>query len=59
MAKRPDFAALVAGLLVAAFGIVLLLDAAGDLHLRLAALGPIAALICGGTVLASGLSRRD
>jgi hypothetical protein len=49
---------LVAGVLVAAFGVVLLLDASGDLDLRFGALAPIAALICGATLLASGLSRR-
>ena len=59
MAERPDLVALVAGVLVAAFGVVLLLDAGGDLHLRFAALAPIAALICGATLLAAGLSRHD
>lgn len=54
-----DRAALVAGLLIAAFGVVLLLDATGSLDLRFAALAPIAALICGATLLAAGLSRSD
>ena len=58
MARRPNLPVLVAGVLVAAFGVVLLLDASGDLDLRFGALAPIAALICGGTLLASGLSRR-
>jgi hypothetical protein len=49
---------LVAGILVAGFGVLLLLDAGGDLDLHLAALAPIAAFICGATLLASGLSRR-
>jgi hypothetical protein len=49
---------LVAGLLVAAFGVVLLLDAAGSLDLRFAAFGPIAVFVCGATLLATGLSRR-
>jgi hypothetical protein len=58
MAKRVDPAALVAGLMVTGFGVVLLLDAAGDLDLHFAAFGPIAAFMAGATLLASGLSRR-
>jgi hypothetical protein len=58
MARRPDLATLVAGLLVAGFGVILLLDAESDLDFGFAALGPIAAFICGATLLASGLSRR-
>ncbi|MFL5842922.1 MAG: hypothetical protein ACJ77Z_20955 [Thermoleophilaceae bacterium] len=58
MAKRADPAALVAGLMVAGFGVVLLLDATGAFQLRFAALGPIAAFMVGATLLASGLSRR-
>jgi hypothetical protein len=57
MADRPDLATLVGGALIAAFGVVLLLDASGSLHLRFAALAPIAAFICGATILAAGLSR--
>jgi len=59
MARRIDMAALIAGILVAAFGVVLLLDATGSLHLRLAVLLPVAAFICGATLLAIGLTRRD
>jgi hypothetical protein len=59
MAKRIDMAALVAGLSVALFGVVLLLDANGDIHLRFAALAPIAAFMAGATLLALGLGRRD
>ena len=59
MANRLDMGALVAGALIAAFGVVLLLDASGVLHLRFVVLGPIAALICGATLLAIGLTRRD
>jgi hypothetical protein len=58
MAERVDPAALVAGLMVTGFGVVLLLDATGVLNLRFAALAPIAALMIGATLLASGLSRR-
>jgi hypothetical protein len=52
-------AVLVGGALVAAFGVILLLDAGGDLELRFAALAPIAAFIAGATLLAAGLDRRD
>lgn len=58
MADRIDIPALVAGVLVAAFGVIILLDAGGDLDLSFAALGPIAAFICGATLLAMGLMRR-
>lgn len=53
-----DPATLVAGIVVIAFGVVLLLDAGGQIHLRFAALAPIAAFMAGATLLASGLSRR-
>jgi hypothetical protein len=58
MAKRVRTPELVAGILVAAFGVLLLLDAGGDLDLHFAAVAPIAAFICGATLLATGLSRR-
>jgi hypothetical protein len=58
MAKRLDITALVAGALIAILGVVLLLDASGDLHLRFAALAPIGAFIAGATLLTAGLTRR-
>ncbi len=58
VAKRVDPATLVAGLVVTGFGVVLLLDASGELNLRFAALAPIAAFMVGAVLLASGLSRR-
>jgi hypothetical protein len=58
MADRVDMAALVAGALIALFGVVLLLDASGDLHLKFVALAPIAAFIAGATLLTAGLTRR-
>jgi hypothetical protein len=58
MAKRLDLAALVAGALIAIFGVVLLLDASGDLDLKFVALAPIAAFITGATLLTAGLTRR-
>jgi hypothetical protein len=57
--RRIDVVALIAGALVAGFGVVLLLDAGGQLSLRFAALAPIATLIAGATLLAAGLTRRD
>jgi hypothetical protein len=58
MTKPRDLAAMVAGVLIALFGVVLLLDASGDLHLRFAALAPVAAFIAGATLLTAGLTRR-
>ena len=59
MAKALDKVVLVAGLLVAAFGVVLLLDANGTVDLGLAAIGPIAAFMGGALLLTLGLSRSD
>ena len=59
MAERIDKAALVAGLVVAAFGVILLLDAGGAVDLHFAAIAPIAAFMAGAILLALGLSRRD
>ena len=59
MTRRPDLTALVAGLAVAAFGVVLLLDAAGALDLRFSALAPLACATVGAILLTSGLTRRE
>jgi len=59
VARRPDPTSLVAGLAIAAFGVVLLLDATGTLDLRFAALAPLACGVVGVILLASGLTRRD
>jgi hypothetical protein len=58
MGRRLDAPVLVAGLVVIAFGVVLLLDAGGQIHLTFAALGPLAAAAVGATLVASGLARR-
>ncbi|MEA2405714.1 MAG: hypothetical protein QOE08_2361 [Thermoleophilaceae bacterium] len=58
MTRRPDPAALVAGLVVGALGVVLLLDSRGALDLGLASLAPIACAAVGAVLVASGLSRR-
>jgi hypothetical protein len=57
--RRPEVPSLVAGLVVAALGLVLLLDRTGALDLRFAALAPIMCAALGAILLASGLSRRD
>ena len=59
MGRRPDPTSLVAGLALAAFGVVLLLDATGGLDLHFAALGPLACALVGVILLTSGLTRRD
>jgi hypothetical protein len=56
---RPDVPSLVAGVAIAAFGTMLLLDQVGSLHLGFAALAPLACAVVGGILLATGLSRRD
>ena len=58
MADRLDIAAIVAGALIALFGVLLLLDSSGDVNLRFAALAPIGAFIAGATLLTAGLTRR-
>ena len=58
MARRTDLSSIVAGVLIAGYGVVLLLDASGVLRLRFAAYGPLAALLVGATLLVSGLTRR-
>ncbi len=55
---RPDAPALVAGLVLVAFGAVLALDAAGALDLTFEALAPIACAAVGAVLLATGLARR-
>ena len=57
MARRPDPTSLVAGLALAAFGVVLLLDASGTIALNFAALAPLACAVVGVILLASGLTR--
>jgi hypothetical protein len=57
--RRPDGPSLVAGLSVLVLGLVLLLDHAGVLDLRFAALGPLVCAVLGAILLASGLAKRD
>jgi hypothetical protein len=57
--RRPDAPSLVAGLAIAAFGAILLLDRADVLDLRFAALAPLVCAVLGVILLATGLVRRD
>ena len=57
MRSSPDITSVVAGICVAALGVLLLLDAAGTFDLRFAVLGPAACAAVGAILLASGLSR--
>lgn len=59
MRRAPDVVSLVAGAGAIAFGAVLLVDAAGGLHLTFAWLAPLICAVVGAILLASGLSRRD
>lgn len=57
MRRSPDLTSLVAGVVVFALGVLLLLDATDALELRFAVLGPVASAALGSILLASGLSR--
>lgn len=56
--RRPDVASLVAGAVLVAFGLVLLLDELEVIDLRFAILAPVASGAVGAILLALGLSRR-
>jgi hypothetical protein len=49
----------VAGIAIAVFGVILLLDRLDVVDLRLAALGPLACALAGAILLATGIARRD
>jgi hypothetical protein len=55
---RPDPVSLVAGLAIAAYGALLLLDQDGTLDLQFGAVAPITCAVIGAILLASGLARR-
>ena len=57
--RSPDGVSLVAGLVLLAFGGVLLADATDVIDLRFAGLAPIVCAALGAILLASGLTRRD
>jgi hypothetical protein len=56
---RPDRLLLVAGCVLAAFGVVLLLDQAGTLELSFGSMAPMAFAVVGAVLLATGLTRRE
>lgn len=56
---RPDRLLLVAGCVLAAFGIVLLLDRAATIDLSFGSMAPMAFAVVGAVLLASGLTRRE
>ena len=57
MQPSPDITSLVAGICVAALGVLLLLDALGTSDLRFAVLAPAACAAIGAILLASGMTR--
>jgi hypothetical protein len=56
--SRPDVPTLVAGLTVAALGVLLLADDLGGVDLRFGLVAPACLAVLGAILLASGLSRR-
>jgi hypothetical protein len=54
-----DRTSLVAGLVLVAFGVVLLLDRTGTLRLTFGTMAPMAFAAVGAILLATGLSRRE
>lgn len=57
--RRPDLAALVAGVGLVVFGLVLLADAIDLIELSFAAYAPLACFLVGDILLAAGLTRRE
>jgi hypothetical protein len=55
--RRPDVTSVVAGVCVAALGVLLLLDATGTIELRFGVLGPAVCAALGAILLASGMTR--
>jgi ABC-type enterobactin transport system permease subunit len=53
----PDLVSLVAGVCIAALGVVLLLEQLGHVELRFAAMAPAVIATIGAILLASGLGR--
>ena len=57
MPRRPDITSVVAGVCVAALGMLLLVDATGTIELRLGVLAPAVCAALGAILLASGMTR--
>ena len=58
MRRGPDIPGLVAGLALAAFGGVLLLDSVDAIDMTFAVFAPVACAVAGAILLANGLGRR-
>jgi len=58
-AREIDRTSLVAGLVLVAFGVVLLLDRSGALRLTFGTMAPMAFAAVGAILLATGLGRRE
>ena len=57
--RSPDRLLLVAGCVIAAFGVVLLLDRTGTIELTFGSMAPMAFAVVGAVLLATGLTRRE
>ena len=57
--QRPDRLLLVAGCVIAAFGVVLLLDRTETIALTFGSMAPMAFAVVGAVLLATGLTRRE
>lgn len=57
--ERPDRLLLVAGCVIAAFGVVLLLDRTETIELTFGSMAPMAFAVVGAVLLATGLTRRE
>jgi hypothetical protein len=57
--REIDRVSLVAGLVFAVFGVVLLLDRSGSLRLTFGTVAPMAFAVVGVILLVTGLSRRE
>ena len=58
-ARDIDRLSLVAGLVLVLFGVVLLLDRSGTLHLTFGSMAPMAFAVVGAILLVTGLTRRQ
>jgi hypothetical protein len=56
---KLELGPLVAGLGIAAIGVLALLDSRGVLSLHFGVLAPVTCAVAGATLLAMGLTRRD
>jgi hypothetical protein len=57
VSTRPDIPSLVAGVAIAALGVVLLLDASTSFELRFEVMAPLVTAALGAILLSLGLSR--